>query len=31
MHFDIAIIGGGPGGHTAAEKATKAGLQVVVV
>lgn len=30
MHFDIAIIGGGPGGYTAAEKAAKAGLQVVL-
>ena len=29
MKFDIAIIGGGPGGYTAAEKAAKAGLQVV--
>ena len=25
MKFDIAIIGGGPGGYTAAEKAAKAG------
>lgn len=30
MNFDIAIIGGGPGGYTAAEKAAKAGLQVVL-
>ena len=30
MNFDIAIIGGGPGGYTAAEKAVKAGLQVVL-
>lgn len=30
MHFDIAIIGGGPGGYTAAEKAAKARLQVVL-
>ena len=30
MKFDIAIIGGGPGGYTAAEKAAKAGLQVVL-
>lgn len=30
MHYDIAIIGGGPGGYTAAEKAAKAGLQVVL-
>lgn len=30
MKFDIAIIGGGPGGYTAAEKAVKAGLQAVL-
>ena len=30
MNFDIAIIGGGPGGYTAAEHAAKAGLQVVL-
>ncbi len=30
MKFDIAIIGGGPGGYTAAEKAVKAGFQVVL-
>ena len=30
MNYDIAIIGGGPGGYTAAEKAAKAGLQVVL-
>ena len=30
MKIDIAIIGGGPGGYTAAEKAAKAGLQVVL-
>lgn len=30
MNFDIAIIGGGPGGYNAAEKAAKAGLQVVL-
>lgn len=30
MKFDIAIIGGGPGGYTAAEKAAKEGLQVVL-
>ena len=30
MNYDIAIIGGGPGGYTAAEKAAKEGLQVVL-
>ncbi len=30
MQFDLAIIGGGPGGYTAAEKAARAGLQVVL-
>lgn len=30
MKFDIAIIGGGPGGYNAAEKAAKAGFQVVL-
>ena len=30
MNFDIAIIGGGPGGYTAAEKAAKEGLSVVL-
>ena len=30
MKFDIAIIGGGPGGYTAAEKAAKAGRSVVL-
>ncbi|MBR3752074.1 MAG: dihydrolipoyl dehydrogenase [Ruminiclostridium sp.] len=30
MNFDIAIIGGGPGGYNAAEKATKLGMQVVL-
>ena len=30
MKYDIAIIGGGPGGYTAAEKAAKAGMQVVL-
>lgn len=30
MKFEIAIIGGGPGGYTAAEKAVKAGFQVVL-
>lgn len=30
MQFDLAIIGGGPGGYTAAEKAAQAGLQVVL-
>ncbi len=30
MTFDIAIIGGGPGGYTAAEKAAKEGLSVVL-
>lgn len=28
--FDLAIIGGGPGGYTAAERAAKAGKQVVL-
>ena len=28
--FDIAIIGGGPGGYVAAEKAGKSGLKVVL-
>ena len=28
--YDIEIIGGGPGGYTAAEKAAKAGMQVVL-
>ncbi len=30
MKFDIAVIGGGPGGYTAAEKAAKEGLSVVL-
>lgn len=30
MKFDIAIIGGGPAGYTAAEKAGKAGLSVIL-
>jgi len=30
MTYDIAIIGGGPGGYTAAEKAAKAGLKTVL-
>lgn len=30
MKFDLAIIGGGPAGYTAAEKAGKAGLRVVL-
>lgn len=30
MKFDIAIIGGGPGGYTAAEAAAKAGKSVVL-
>ena len=29
--FDIAIIGGGPGGYVAAEKAGKSGLKVVLL
>ena len=28
--FDIAIIGGGPGGYVAAEKAGKNGLQTIL-
>ena len=30
MTYDIAIIGGGPGGYTCAEKAAKAGLKAVL-
>ena len=30
MNFDLAVIGGGPGGYTAAEAAAKAGLSVVL-
>ena len=30
MSYDIAIIGGGPGGYTAADKAARAGLKVVL-
>ncbi|MCQ2472368.1 MAG: dihydrolipoyl dehydrogenase [Clostridia bacterium] len=30
MKFDLAVIGGGPGGYTAAEHAAKAGLKVVL-
>ena len=30
MTYDIAIIGGGPGGYTCAEKAAKAGLKTVL-
>ena len=30
MKFDLAIIGGGPAGYTAAEKAGKAGLSVIL-
>ena len=30
MKYDIAVIGGGPGGYTAAEKAAKAGFRVVL-
>lgn len=30
MKYDVAIIGGGPGGYTAAEQAAKAGFQVVL-
>ncbi|MBO4235823.1 MAG: FAD-dependent oxidoreductase [Firmicutes bacterium] len=30
MNYDIAIIGGGPGGYTAAEKAAHKGLSVVL-
>ena len=28
--FDLAVIGGGPGGYTAAEKASQAGKSVVL-
>src|SRR5699024_6614581 len=30
MKFDIAVIGGGPGGYTAAEQAAKGGRSVVL-
>ena len=30
MDYQIAIIGGGPAGYTAAEKAGKAGLSVIL-
>lgn len=30
MEYDLAIIGGGPAGYTAAEKAAKAGMKVVL-
>ena len=30
MKYDLAIIGGGPGGYTAADAAAKAGLSVVL-
>ena len=30
MNYDLAIIGGGPAGYTAAEKAGKAGLKTVI-
>ena len=30
MHFDLGIIGGGPGGYVAAERAGAAGLKVVL-
>lgn len=30
LEFDIAVIGGGPGGYTAAEKAAKAGKRTVL-
>ena len=30
MNFDLAVIGGGPGGYTAADAAAKAGLSVVL-
>ncbi len=30
MHYDIAVIGGGPGGYTAAAKAAGAGFSVVL-
>lgn len=30
MKYDLAIIGGGPAGYTAAEKAGKAGLNVII-
>lgn len=30
MKYDLAVIGGGPGGYTAADAAAKAGLSVVL-
>ena len=30
MKYDVAIIGGGPAGYTAAEKAAKGGLSTVL-
>ena len=30
MHYDLAIIGGGPAGYTAAERASEGGLNVVL-
>ena len=30
MKYDVAIIGGGPGGYTAAQKAADAGLSVII-
>ncbi len=30
MIYDLAIIGGGPAGYTAAEKAAKHGLSVIL-
>ena len=30
MKYDVAVIGGGPGGYTAAEKAAKKGLSVIL-
>ena len=30
MNYDLAIIGGGPGGYTAAAAAARAGLSVIL-
>lgn len=31
MNYDIAIIGGGPAGYTAAERAAEGGLKTVLL
>ena len=30
MRYDVMIIGGGPGGYTAANKAARSGLQTIL-